>query len=59
MRDGAPFVHVLTHKDLHLHPVVAVVARGAMRGTQGAWFSSADWPALGLPAPIRRLLQDG
>lgn len=22
----------------------------------GAWFSQAEWPGLGLPAPIRKLL---
>lgn len=57
------FVHVLTHKDLHLAPWVA-----AFRADQplpeamvpkvrpGDWFGPAAWPGLGLPAPIRRLL---
>jgi A/G-specific adenine glycosylase len=54
--DDAPFVHVLTHKDLHLHPVDARISRGSMRRAQGAWFGSQEWPQLGLPAPIRRLL---
>jgi A/G-specific adenine glycosylase len=52
---GAPFVHVLTHKDLHLHPVTAVVAKRSVRD-EGAWFTCDEWPALGLPAPIRKLL---
>ena len=26
---------------------------------QGQWFSAAAWPALGLPAPVRRLLEAG
>jgi A/G-specific adenine glycosylase len=47
---------VLTHKDLHLHPVLAQVTRAAMRGRQGAWLASGEWQHLGLPAPIRRLL---
>jgi A/G-specific adenine glycosylase len=51
-------VHVLTHKDLHLHPVVAQLSGTALRGREGAWFASSDWPKLGLPAPIRRLLED-
>lgn len=57
------FVHVLTHKDLHLSPWVAGFMPGqAMPGTTsldgaaGAWFGPLDWPGLGLPAPIRKLL---
>ncbi len=58
------FLHVLTHKDLHLAPWIAgfgadqplpeamISASGS-----GAWFSAAAWPGLGLPAPIRKLLQ--
>jgi len=57
LRDEAPFLHVLTHKDLHLHPVAAQLPPAALRGRQGAWFTSGDWPRLGLPAPIRRLLE--
>jgi A/G-specific adenine glycosylase len=54
--DDAPgFTHVLTHKDLHLHPVRAEAADWQPAG-EGAWFAPAQWPQLGLPAPIRRLL---
>jgi A/G-specific adenine glycosylase len=66
-----PFLHVLTHKDLHLHPVR--LRNEALSGTQvspatsaplpfdapglnGRWIAASDWPALGLPAPIRKLL---
>jgi A/G-specific adenine glycosylase len=59
LQDGAPFVHVLTHKDLHLHPVTARLSATSLRGRAGAWFASAEWPQLGLPAPIRRLLASG
>jgi A/G-specific adenine glycosylase len=59
LQDGDPFLHVLTHKDLHLHPVAAHVPKSAMREPAGAWFASSDWPKLGLPAPIRRLLEAG
>ena len=60
----APFVHVLTHRDLHLHPVLASVdepqsqreAR-ATKGDAGAWFNVQQSTALGLPAPVRRLLE--
>ena len=64
----APFKHVLTHKDLYLCPVIAgfsekqkmpAVASGLSEpGPAGAWFSASEWPALGLPAPIRKLLED-
>ena len=57
------FRHVLTHKDLRLSPWFAGFrANQAMpkgltsQADDGAWFSPAQWPALGLPAPIRQLL---
>ena len=61
------FVHVLTHKDLYLSPWIAgFQADQPMPGSMvsetrpAAWFSPQAWPALGLPAPIRKLLaQDG
>ena len=54
LRDGAPFVHVLTHKNLHLHPVRASLPREFER--DGEWFAPGEWQDLGLPAPVRRLL---
>ena len=56
LEDGAPFVHVLTHRDLHLHPVSARLARSAIPSENGAWFAAEAWPRLGLPAPVRSLL---
>ena len=56
LRDHPAFLHVLTHKDLYLHPVGAHLKNFARRKDAGAWFDAAQWPALGLPAPIRRLL---
>ncbi len=56
LEDGTPFLHVLTHKDLHLHPVAAAFNRGSPSGP-GAWFGAGQWPALGLPAPVRKLLE--
>lgn len=50
------FKHVLTHKDMHLHPVVCTLAAGAQPQTAGQWVEAQDWPALGLPAPVRKLL---
>jgi A/G-specific adenine glycosylase len=66
LKSKTPFVHVLTHKDLHLKPFVSqLTARqklakeltAAERG--GAWFGPSSWPALGLPAPVRKLLEAG
>ena len=56
LRDHPAVLHVLTHKDLYLHPVGAQLKNFARRKDAGAWFDAAQWPALGLPAPIRRLL---
>ena len=56
VRDGETFKHVLTHKDLHLHPVEVQVPRKRRLEGEGGWFAADEWPALGLPAPIRKLL---
>ncbi|MFV0680353.1 A/G-specific adenine glycosylase [Ottowia sp.] len=56
-----PFKHVLTHRDLDIHVVSARMSsltwHACEEGQEGKWFSAADWPALGLPAPIRRFLE--
>ncbi|MBK0391819.1 A/G-specific adenine glycosylase [Ramlibacter algicola] len=58
LTDVPAFTHVLTHKDLHLHPVRAVVPRKALkREAEGGWFGAGDWTSLGLPAPVRKLLE--
>ena len=56
--------HVLTHRDLYLHPVlVQAEAMAAAQTPQvgdapaGAWFDAQQWPQLGLPAPVRKLLE--
>ncbi len=49
------FVHVLTHKDLHLHPVRLKLALAEKLG-EGAWYNAQQWPSMGLPAPVRQLL---
>ena len=56
LRDDPAFLHVLTHKDLYLHRVGAQLKGPALRKDAGAWFGAGQWPALGLPAPIRKLL---
>lgn len=57
LRDGAVFKHVLTHKDLHLHPVRLEQAKTGQLGVKGQWFAAAAWSKLGLPAPVRKLLE--
>ncbi len=59
LHEGAVFKHVLTHKDLHLHPVELTLSSAVRLGNvicEGRWVAEADWPSLGLPAPIRKLL---
>jgi A/G-specific adenine glycosylase len=57
LQDGEPFLHVLTHKDLHLHPVAVETAAVGAGGAAGDWYSAGELRRLGLPAPIRRLLE--
>jgi A/G-specific adenine glycosylase len=52
-----PFLHVLTHKDLHLHVVRLEGADAGIDGTDGQWVAALDWPRLGLPAPVRTVLK--
>ena len=54
--DLPAFKHVLTHKDLHLHPVRLWLTDLPGAFPDGQWFLPAQWPALGLPAPVRQLL---
>ena len=52
-----PFLHVLTHKDLHLHPWRLRLEKGAaFDALSGKWVTAPQWPVLGLPAPVRKLL---
>ena len=58
LQAGATFLHVLTHKDLHIHPMKLRMDAGHdLPGLPGAWITGQDWPALGLPAPVRKLLE--
>ena len=65
LREGArleigelqPFVHVLTHRDLHLHPVLVSGELPERPLEEGGWFALDQWDAIGLPAPIRKLLE--
>ncbi len=65
LRELPASLHVLTHRDLHLHPVLALQGSGqppgsavtAQEAVAGGWFSRAEWQLLGLPAPIRKMLE--
>jgi A/G-specific adenine glycosylase len=54
--DQPGFKHVLTHKDLHLHPVRVALPTRSLQSADGQWFNATAWPQLGLPAPVRRVL---
>lgn len=54
--DMPSFLHTLTHRDLHLHPVVVDIKSDALKNQYGFWFEDGKWNDLGLPAPIRKLL---
>ncbi len=56
LRDLPAFKHVLTHKDLYLHPVQVKLPKGVFAPPAGSWFDAGAWPQLGLPAPVRRML---
>jgi A/G-specific adenine glycosylase len=55
LQEEGTFKHVLTHKDLHLHPVRLVLPSAQALG-HGQWLAGDAWPSLGLPAPVRKLL---
>ena len=57
LTDLPAFKHVLTHKDLHLHPVQVMLPRALKPDVSGAWFEPAQWQRLGLPAPVSKLLR--
>ncbi len=59
------FKHVLTHKDMYLSPVIAgfsayqkIPSTHGGVSVSGNWFLPDAWQALGLPAPIRKLLEN-
>jgi A/G-specific adenine glycosylase len=52
----ASWKHVLTHRDLHLHPVHMLGSEQLPPVCDGQWVDAQVWPNLGLPAPIRALL---
>ena len=51
-----PWKHVLTHRDLYLHPVRILGPVQPEPVCVGQWVDANAWTAMGLPAPIRALL---
>ena len=56
VREQPVFLHALTHRDLHLHPMQVVVDGRRDRLGKGQWCKPSELPGLGLPAPVRKLL---
>ena len=57
----APFVHVFSHYKLRIEPLLfdgATAQRGIADNPQLRWCSAEELAALGLPAPVRKLLLD-
>lgn len=52
-----PFLHVLTHRDLYLHPVMVSGEFVERPAQEGDWFGPDQWGSLGLPAPVRKILE--
>ena len=57
MEDLPSFKHVLTHKDMYLHPVLLRLAAHHALPLAGQWVETAQRVQLGLPAPIKKLLE--
>jgi A/G-specific adenine glycosylase len=58
LHETGVFRHVLTHKDLFLHPVQISLPACVKLDANGSWVAADQWPALGLPAPVRKLLTE-
>jgi A/G-specific adenine glycosylase len=59
LQDLPAFKHVLTHKDLYLHPVLLRLPGRRALALDGQWFDAAQIARMGLPAPITKMLQAG
>ena len=59
LQDVPAFKHVLTHKDLYLHPVLLRLQGRHTLALEGQWFGAAQMAQLGLPAPIKKMLEAG
>ena len=48
--------HALTHKDLYLHTWRLCLPSPSLDWGDGRWVAASEWPELGVPAPIRKML---
>ena len=56
---GPALVHQLTHRELHLHTVVMRWPDSSpVPGLAGRWHAAHEWRNLGMPAPLRGVLQN-
>ncbi len=55
--EHASELHVLTHRDLHLHWCEVPCSGAASWDGPGAWVAENDWDRLGLPKPVRDRLR--
>jgi len=53
---GSVVHHVLTHKDLYLHPVRVELPASSMKEAYGVWLRPDQLSSTGLPAPVRKML---
>ncbi len=51
--------HVLTHKDIHLHVIKIKLSKSELAHYSGTWRSCEEWLLMGLPAPVRKILEAG
>jgi A/G-specific adenine glycosylase len=56
LREEPVVMHVLTHRDLYLHPLVLQAPMECEPRRKGQWLKPVQWATAGLPAPIRKLL---
>lgn len=52
--------HQLTHIEMTIHPLIGhteMLPSGVECNSDQRWFSPQEWPALGLPQPVRHLLE--
>ncbi|GAA4424415.1 A/G-specific adenine glycosylase [Acidovorax lacteus] len=58
-RTAPVLVHQLTHRELHLHTVVVRWPDlSRLPGLDGRWHAVHEWRSLGMPAPLRGVLQN-
>ncbi len=60
LRSLAALKHQLTHIHMTIHPLIGhveIVSGGVECTSDQRWFSQQEWPALGLPKPVRHLLE--